>query len=126
MKSVYFALVAASVVVACGTRVSLGNLPEDDPTTTTDGTQPAPSASNPVKPAPSPAEDAGSPIDAGPAPGDDASDQDGGKAPYLPCAGKACGASCTVCDPTDINCFETAVIKQCDKTGACVAAPSSC
>lgn len=127
MKNLYGALIFAAVLLACGTRVSLGDLPGDE-RTTDDGTlpeaEPAPSAS--AKPAPSPTADGGEAIDGGPAKTDDGGDQDGGKAPYIPCAGKACGAPCTICDPTDLGCVETAVIKQCDKTGACVASPSSC
>jgi hypothetical protein len=51
----------------------------------------------------------------------------GGAPPaYQPCAGKACGASCTVCPPGDPNCFETAVLKECSATGACNATPAVC
>jgi len=45
--------------------------------------------------------------------------KDAGPAPYLPCAGKACGASCTICEPGVPGCFETAVLKQCNAAGAC-------
>lgn len=45
---------------------------------------------------------------------------------YDPCAGKSCGMTCTVCDPNDTSCVETAVIKQCDSAGQCVAAPAQC
>jgi hypothetical protein len=51
---------------------------------------------------------------------------DAGKPPYDPCAGKACGASCTVCAPSDPNCFETAVLKQCNGAGACAASAPAC
>jgi hypothetical protein len=38
---------------------------------------------------------------------------------YQPCANKACGSPCTVCDPNDKECGETAVLKYCDATGMC-------
>jgi len=41
---------------------------------------------------------------------------------YEPCAGKACGAGCTLCPPGVPNCAETAIMKACDPSGACVAA----
>lgn len=41
---------------------------------------------------------------------------------YDPCAGKATGACCTVCPPDASGCFETAVVKACDASGACVPA----
>jgi len=46
--------------------------------------------------------------------------------PYLPCAGKVCGASCTVCDPSDTTCSETADVKTCDTAGACRGGAPSC
>jgi hypothetical protein len=45
---------------------------------------------------------------------------------YDPCAGKACGESCRLCPPTDINCFEPAVIKQCNLAGKCNSDPPGC
>ena len=47
-----------------------------------------------------------------------------GKPPheYEPCAGRVCGAACTVCDPGDPSCVETAIVKACDPAGACLAA----
>jgi hypothetical protein len=52
---------------------------------------------------------------------------------YQPCAGKACGDACTICEPGDKSCVETAVVKACDRSGACVATstpdctqPASC
>ena len=45
---------------------------------------------------------------------------------YQPCAGKACGASCSQCDPKDPMCAETAVLKYCDASGACTATPPNC
>jgi hypothetical protein len=38
---------------------------------------------------------------------------------YEPCAGKACGDSCTQCPPNDPECSETAVLKYCDANGGC-------
>jgi hypothetical protein len=38
---------------------------------------------------------------------------------YAPCAGKKPGASCTLCDPADTGCIETAVLKTCDASGTC-------
>lgn len=43
-----------------------------------------------------------------------------------PCGGLTCGDSCTVCDPNDPDCFETAVPKFCDVDGACVASVPEC
>jgi hypothetical protein len=45
---------------------------------------------------------------------------------YDPCAGKTCGAACTVCDPNDKDCMETAVVKQCNAAGKCEPAPAQC
>jgi hypothetical protein len=47
-------------------------------------------------------------------------DDDGERPPYDPCAWKACGAWCRACPPWDEHCAETAVLKVCDPTGACV------
>lgn len=49
---------------------------------------------------------------------------DGGN--YDPCAGKTCGASCTICNPADIGCVETAVLKRCTSAGVCSAGASGC
>lgn len=46
--------------------------------------------------------------------------------PYDPCAGKSCGQFCTVCDPEDPGCVETAVLKQCSREGKCVAGFPEC
>lgn len=51
--------------------------------------------------------------------------QDGGGA-YVPCAGKACGAACTICEPGVPGCFETAVLKYCNKAGVCSPSPPGC
>jgi len=40
---------------------------------------------------------------------------------YEPCGGKSCGETCTLCDPADEDCAETAVEKACDAMGECVA-----
>jgi len=40
---------------------------------------------------------------------------------YEPCGGKSCGETCTLCDPADEGCAETAVEKACDAMGECVA-----
>lgn len=45
---------------------------------------------------------------------------------YDPCAGRSCGESCTLCDPRDPECVETAVLKQCSREGRCVAGFPSC
>jgi hypothetical protein len=53
----------------------------------------------------------------------------GGCAPspeYVPCEGKSCGDACTVCAPDDGDCVETAVMKACDPSGACVSGPADC
>jgi hypothetical protein len=41
---------------------------------------------------------------------------------YAPCAEKACGDVCQVCDPDDADCVETAELKTCDAEGQCVPA----
>lgn len=41
--------------------------------------------------------------------------------PYEPCGGKACGDMCQQCDPDDLDCIETGVLKACDPQGDCVA-----
>lgn len=51
---------------------------------------------------------------------------DAGPAPYNPCAGKSCGAGCTLCRPEDPNCFETAVPKQCNAEGTCSDKAPAC
>jgi eight-cysteine-cluster-containing protein len=45
---------------------------------------------------------------------------------YDPCDGLACGETCTLCDPADPDCFETAVIKQCQPDGTCAATVPEC
>ncbi len=39
---------------------------------------------------------------------------------YDPCAGKACGDTCTACAPDDRDCVETMVVKACDPLHRCV------
>lgn len=53
----------------------------------------------------------------------DSCDPDG---EYDPCGGLACGDLCTLCDPSDPDCFETAVIKQCNDEGVCSATAAVC
>ena len=38
---------------------------------------------------------------------------------YDPCADKACGETCSICDPTDNDCMETAEVKGCNHSGVC-------
>ena len=45
---------------------------------------------------------------------------------YDACGDKACGDSCTLCDPTDGDCIETAVLKYCDADAACRARVPTC
>jgi len=45
---------------------------------------------------------------------------------YEPCGAKACGELCTICDPNDADCVETAVVKQCGADGACSAQAPMC
>jgi len=40
--------------------------------------------------------------------------------PYDPCAGKACGATCTLCAPDAKDCVENMIAKACDPNGRCV------
>jgi hypothetical protein len=46
--------------------------------------------------------------------------------PYDPCEGKACGEGCTLCPPGATDCFETAVVKQCNAKGRCEPTPPRC
>ena len=48
---------------------------------------------------------------------EDGGDGDGGE--YDPCAGKSLGDLCSLCDPADADCVETAVTKVCDASGVC-------
>jgi hypothetical protein len=43
---------------------------------------------------------------------------------YAPCATKSAGDACTICNPADRSCVETAVLKVCSATGACASASS--
>ncbi len=45
---------------------------------------------------------------------------------YDPCSGKACGATCRLCDPANPDCFETAVIKFCQPDGSCAPQAPRC
>jgi hypothetical protein len=46
--------------------------------------------------------------------------------PYQPCAGKACGENCTICNPADPDCVETAVVKYCTADGSCTPSAPDC
>ncbi|MBT6176704.1 MAG: hypothetical protein HOI23_05615 [Deltaproteobacteria bacterium] len=39
---------------------------------------------------------------------------------YEPCANKVCGDVCQQCDPNDLDCNETNVVKACNEAGECV------
>jgi len=56
----------------------------------------------------------------------DAADCEEPPPPYEPCAGKECGDACTICDPTDPDCDETAVLKVCHEDGTCSGAAPDC
>lgn len=45
---------------------------------------------------------------------------------YDPCAGKACGDTCTLCAPNDPECSETAEVKSCDANGTCTGGAVQC
>ncbi|HVZ34513.1 MAG TPA: hypothetical protein VG963_18920 [Polyangiaceae bacterium] len=45
---------------------------------------------------------------------------------YDPCAGKACGEECRLCDPKDPSCIETDIVKYCQADGQCAAPAPSC
>jgi hypothetical protein len=45
---------------------------------------------------------------------------------YDACAGKMCGDTCTICDPNDSGCSETAVLKVCNEFGVCGAEMPAC
>ena len=45
---------------------------------------------------------------------------------YQPCAGKSCGDACTICEPGDPACSETAEAKACDLSGSCLAGTPDC
>ena len=45
---------------------------------------------------------------------------------YQPCAGKECGAECTLCAPGDADCAEDAVIKYCSAEGVCAPSLPEC
>jgi hypothetical protein len=42
------------------------------------------------------------------------------------CQGKSCGDACTLCPPGKKNCFETAVLKQCNAKGKCGTSAPQC
>ncbi len=46
---------------------------------------------------------------------------------YDACGDKDCGDPCTVCDPDDSDCVESAAVKSCNARGVCAtAATNSC
>ncbi len=45
---------------------------------------------------------------------------------YEPCATKSCGVECTVCNPSDPLCEETAVLKHCDSQKKCMQGHVTC
>ena len=49
-----------------------------------------------------------------------------GVQPFNSCDNKECGESCTLCDPADPDCFETAVPKQCQPDGSCGSSLPEC
>lgn len=42
------------------------------------------------------------------------------------CSAKSCGDPCNICPPGATDCFETAVLKECNAHGRCTAAPAQC
>lgn len=52
--------------------------------------------------------------------GGDGSDG-GGSDPWDPCGPEDCGRTCSLCDPNDPDCVETAELKVCDGEGRCVS-----
>lgn len=41
---------------------------------------------------------------------------------YDPCEDRQCGDTCTLCDPDDNDCVETAVQKVCNRNDVCTSA----
>lgn len=103
-RSVLLALALASSFVACTSWVALGDLPAD-------GGRGDATADPP---------EGGSTNDASKDGSNDAT------RPYDPCAGKACGATCSVCPPSDSTCNETADLKTCDAVGLCRSGGVAC
>ena len=75
--------------------------------------QPPPGSTNAPPPVPPPAPTAAT--DAAPPP-----------TAYDPCVGKKCGDGCTLCDPNDKTCVETAVVKQCSAGLVCEQTVAQC
>jgi hypothetical protein len=105
----------AGVIVACGTRVSIGELAEAKLPNEleTDAGSPDDGDADP---------DASLDVSTTP----DATTFDSGDGGWSPCAGKVCGQTCKICPPTEVNCFETAELKACSASGKCSSAPVSC
>jgi hypothetical protein len=104
-------------------RVSIGDLGVEDGGSATEDAAP-------VTPEPSldagPSPDSASPADAGTEPDADAGRKDSGQTKYDPCAGKACGETCRLCDPAVLGCIEPAVINECSSAGACTPDVATC
>lgn len=121
--NVYHAFLALTLTLtlACGTRVSLGDLGGDGGHVNIDGALPT----DPGLPVNEAGTDGGSPRDANDEPDIDV-DADSATPVYKPCAAKACGSACTLCDPLNVTCVEIAVLKECDKAGACTIELATC
>jgi hypothetical protein len=102
-------------LAGCSDTLSLGH---DNETPTNDGS-PTANDADPRHDAPS-SHDEHTPIDA---PGHETGPADGG---YDPCLNKACGASCTICDPHDPSCVEPPGTKTCSPHQECLASEPIC
>jgi len=117
----------ALVLLACGTRVSLGELdqptlPLTDETSEAGVAPPAVTLDAAADAAAEIAPDATSAADASP----DAPVVFDGGPDWTPCGGKVCGASCSLCPPTDPGCIEAAVLKYCAADGVCGISSPTC
>jgi len=111
--------IATLVVIGCGSRVTIGELPSSGSEGTSDGTNPVPNQpKNETNP------DASVDSGNGDVPKDGGEAQDAGK--YEPCAGKTCGMTCTLCAPNDPNCVETGSVKWCHSGGECKDMAPAC
>lgn len=110
-------VLAIALAAACGTRVSLGDLDVGEESSGDDAATIPPGAGL----------EAGSGSDATSSDaGAEAGRSDASRPTYDPCAEKACGDSCKLCDPLVPGCFEPSVIRACSSTGDCVVAPTTC
>jgi hypothetical protein len=108
----------ATLLLACGARVSIGELGGAGLPTEAEA-----DAAAPVREDGSAAPDAALPAEAGSDAALFDSGPDGG---WSPCGGKVCGQACKVCPSAETNCFETAELKACSPTGQCTSAPAVC